>query len=368
MFGLQRMKRRYTMKLKDLLEIYADNEIHRGSFALGTRNNYLSVIRMLNTMEIVEKKVKDVHTEELQKLFTSFVNGFTEEDGKYHKPYSKSRICAFSALLTNAFAYAVYPLGVIKSNPMEHVDISVRRSEQVLFENMNRQEEILTHEQFLKICDYLNEKDNPDVLPIEIAYYTGLRIGEVCGLLWDDIHLDEQYLVVQRAVVLNCENKNRLEFTSPKRDKGRIVYFPNSLKKILVQEKKKRKGKTVRNYYMQVIENETVHYPLYFGYSNSKDEIPVDLVCVKKDGSYINRRSLSCMCTRLNNYIDGLQNFHFHMLRHTYATNLISLGMNMEEIRQLMGHNDIRTTMNIYVHNRDETLLRKVRKLDKMVE
>ena len=352
------------MKLGDLLDIYADNRIKKGTFAIGTRNNYLSVIRMLKQMDIVNKKVKDINIYELQQLFTSFVNGSESN----HATYSKSRICAYSALLTNAFDYAVYPLEIIRNNPMEHVDISSKRREDVLFENINKQEEIVTHKQFLEICDYLRERNNPNLLPIQIAYYTGLRIGEVCALVWDDIHLDEQYLEVQRAIVLNCENKNRLEFTSPKRDKGRLVYFPNSLKKILVQEKKKQKNKKSKNYYIQVIENETVHYPLYFGEINRRDKIPVDLVCVKNDGSYINRRSLSCMCSRLNSYIEGLHNFHFHMLRHTYATNLLSLGMNMEEIRQLMGHNDIRTTMNIYVHNKDEALLKKIRKLDKMSE
>ena len=42
----------------------------------------------------------------------------------------------------------------------------------------------LTHEQYLRLEDFLKAKDNPALLPIQIAYYTGLRIGEVCGLTW----------------------------------------------------------------------------------------------------------------------------------------------------------------------------------------
>ena len=38
----------------------------------------------------------------------------------------------------------------------------------------------------------------------------------------------------------------------------------------------------------------------------------------------------------------------------------------MQEVKELLGHNDIRTTMNIYVHNRDSELLQKVRKLDEL--
>ena len=41
------------------------------------------------------------------------------------------------------------------------------------------------------------KEDNPALLPIQIAYYTGLRIGEVCGLTWQDVNLDKQYLTVR---------------------------------------------------------------------------------------------------------------------------------------------------------------------------
>lgn len=41
------------------------------------------------------------------------------------------------------------------------------------------------------------------VLPIQIAYYTGLRIGEICGLTWQDINLGKQYLTVRRSIRYN---------------------------------------------------------------------------------------------------------------------------------------------------------------------
>ena len=45
-----------------------------------------------------------------------------------------------------------------------------------------------------KLTDFLEQKKPPALLAVQIAYYTGLRIGEVCGLTWQDINLDEQYL------------------------------------------------------------------------------------------------------------------------------------------------------------------------------
>ena len=51
--------------------------------------------------------------------------------------------------------------------------------------------------------DFLKKKDNPALLPMQIAYYTGLRIGEACALTWQDINLDGQYLTVRRSMRYN---------------------------------------------------------------------------------------------------------------------------------------------------------------------
>ncbi len=56
------------------------------------------------------------------------------------------------------------------------------------------------HEEYEKLIAYLEKKNPPAVLPIQIAYYAGLRIGEVCGLTWQDVNLEEQYLTVKRSV------------------------------------------------------------------------------------------------------------------------------------------------------------------------
>ena len=70
----------------------------------------------------------------------------------------------------------------------------------------------LTHEQFRALEDFLKKKENPALLPIQIAYYTGLRIGEVCALTWQDVNLDEQYLTVPPARLpswAGCRPHNR---------------------------------------------------------------------------------------------------------------------------------------------------------------
>ena len=52
----------------------------------------------------------------------------------------------------------------------------------------------LTPEEYQKLIDFLGKRSKDAILPVQIAYFTGLRIGEVAGLTWQDINLDEQYL------------------------------------------------------------------------------------------------------------------------------------------------------------------------------
>ena len=47
----------------------------------------------------------------------------------------------------------------------------------------------------------------------------------------------------------------------------------------------------------------------------------------------------------------GLSHFHFHILRHTYTSNLIQNGAAPKEVQELLGHSDISITMNIYTHS-----------------
>ena len=76
----------------------------------------------------------------------------------------------------------------------------------------------LSHETYKELMSYLQKKKNPAILPIQIAYYTGLRIGEVCGLTWQDINLEEQYLTVRRSVRYNYERKKHEVGTTKRKE------------------------------------------------------------------------------------------------------------------------------------------------------
>ena len=138
----------------------------------------------------------------------------------------------------------------------------------------------LTIEQFLMLEDFLKKKDNPALLPMQIAYYTGLRIGEACALTWQDINLDGQYLTVRRSMRYNGQ-RHKTEIGATKRKKVRTVDFCDTLADILRKAKTEQHksrfkyGELYRlNYYKEVKEKDRTYYEVYS--LPRTDEVPTD--------------------------------------------------------------------------------------------
>ena len=73
------------------------------------------------------------------------------------------------------------------------------------------------------------------------------------------------------------------------------------------------------------------------------------------------------VCRKAKKEVEGLEAFHFHMLRHTYTSNLLSGGAKPTDVQELLGHSDVNTTMSIYAHATREAKRTSARLLDKVV-
>ena len=362
-----------------LLDMWVEEELKPGSLSNGTVMAYQGTVNRIKQHPIGSRKLKTVTADHLQAYMDFLSFGGTNPDGTTAKALSKGYLRLFSAVLQGAFRFAVFPKRLITFNPMQYVVWRGKKEDYDLFSDEDGNTDstpTLSHEQYLKLEEFLKKKDNPALLPIQIAYYTGLRIGEVCGLTWQDVNLDKQYLTVRRSMRYNGA-RHKTEIGATKRKKVRTVDFCNTLAAILKAAKTEQHKNRLQygglyhlNYYTEVKEKDRTYYEVYS--LPRTDEIPegykeISFVCLRPDGAYESTSTVGIMCRTASRKVEGLEGFHFHQLRHTFTSNLLSNGAAPKDVQELLGHADVSTTMNIYAHATREAKRTSARLLDKVV-
>ena len=362
-----------------LLDMWVEEELKPGSLSNGTVMAYQGTVNRIKQHPIGSRKLKTVTADHLQAYMDFLSFGGTNPDGTTAKALSKGYLRLFSAVLQGAFRFAVFPKRLITFNPMQYVVWRGKKEDYDLFSDEDGNTDstpTLSHEQYLKLEEFLKKKDNPALLPIQIAYYTGLRIGEVCGLTWQDVNLDKQYLTVRRSMRYNGA-RHKTEIGATKRKKVRTVDFCNTLAAILKAAKTEQHKNRLQygglyhlNYYTEVKEKDRTYYEVYS--LPRTDEIPegykeISFVCLRPDGAYESPSTVGIMCRTASRKVEGLEGFHFHQLRHTFTSNLLSNEAAPKDVQELLGHADVSTTMNIYAHATREAKRTSARLLDKVV-
>ena len=139
---------------------------------------------------------------------------------------------------------------------------------------------------------------------------------------------------------------------------------------IVVTTKKGRAGVSKISY---TGEFTTRAIPSYkeFNIMNSQEQMgiykEISFVCLRLDGSLELPSTLSIVCRSVAKKLEGFEDFHFHQLRHTYTSNLLSNGAAPKDVQELLGHSDVSTTMNIYAHSTRKAKRDSARLLDKVV-
>jgi len=337
---------------------------------------YMGAVDRIKKHPIGDRKLKSVTAEHLQAYVDHLCFGGTNADGTTAKALSKGYLRQFSAVLQRAFKFAVFPKKLLSFNPMEYVVWRTQEESYDLFEDEQQEEGCtLSWEQYQKLTGFLEKKQNPALLPVQIAYYTGLRIGEACALCWQDIDLDRQCLTVRRSIRYNGK-RHKTEIGATKRKKIRTVDFCDTLAQILRKAKNEQNRNRMKygplytlNYYKEVKEKNRTYYEVYT--LQRTEETPpeyneISLVCLRPDGSYESPSAVSSILRAARKKMPELGDLHFHLFRHTFTTNLLSHGAAPKDVQELLGHADVGTTMNIYAHSTKEAKRTSARLLDKV--
>ena len=368
-----------NITLGELLDIWAEEELKTGTLSNGTVGTYLQAVNRIKQHPVSRRKLKTVTSGHLQQFMDIMSFGGTIEDF-VSKGYSKDYVKSFSAVLQQSFRFAVFPKQYITFNPMQYVVMRHKKDDMDLFaeeaDTDNGKVKPLSFEQYQKLITQLGKRSKDAILPVQIAYFTGLRLGEVAGLTWQDINLEEQYLTVRRSVRYNGAT-HKHEIGPTKRKKVRVVDFGNALADILKKARKHQLKNRMqygelyhRNFYREVTEKNRVHYEYYnLGMTEDvpEDYTEISFVCLREDGCLELPATVETACRTAARKVPELEGFHFHTLRHTYTTNLLSNGAQPKDVQELLGHSDVSTTMNVYAHATRKAKRESAKLLDKVV-
>ncbi len=367
-----------NVTLANLLDSWINEEVYVHKKSSGTVSSYINTVNRIKKHAISKRKLNSIKTEHLQHFFDTLSSSHKLADKTSSQGLSASTLKIYAAVMRSAFKFAVFPKQFITFNPMQHV--SVLRCDITnfdLFETENEVKEassVITNVQFSEIENYLKTRNIPSLLAFQIGYFTGLRLGEVCAIAWSDINLEKRCLIVRRSIAYSNICKCHCIGTT-KSKKKRTIFFGEKLAKLLNEAKLRQaenrdnyKNLYSQNYYTVEKINNRTFYTVHT--LSIEDELDakykyIDLVCIRPNGAFISQNSISSICRAIAKRVAGLENFHFHKLRHTYTTNLLDSGVSVKDVQELLGHADATTTMNIYAHSSDESKQKAALLLDK---
>lgn len=302
-----------NMRVREYMQFWLENYAEM-NLKYNTQQNYKFTISKHIDPYLGSKKLKNLTPGILQE----FIND------EYKRGFAKKTLTIVHSVLKNSLNMAVYPWGFLKENPMLYVKVP-------------RFEDHSTTKKDLKIIsldifDRINEAIPPTnsfYIPLQLGFYTGMRVSEVSGLTWDNVDLQEGKIYVEKILVAQ---KGEWVFGTPKtKSSKRTIFIGQTLIDILKTHRKKQ------------LENRIRYGDLY---------TDNNFVCTKENGKNVTPASIKSSTRTLSKKLDIA--FNFHSLRHTHATLLLENGAKMKEIQERLGHSRISVTMDTYSHVTDK--------------
>ena len=178
------------------------------------------------------------------------------------------------------------------------------------------------------ITEYLLQQIDIHKFGVLLTLYTGIRIGELCALRWNDI--TDEYIVINKTMmrIKNEQGKTEVKIGSPKSESSnRIIPTPKCLLPMINQFRSN-------------------------GYVLSNDKL-------KYTEPRLMQIKFGQMIAECN-----IEKTNFHALRHTFATRCIEAGVDVKTLSELLGHSDVKTTLNRYVHSSFELKQKSMEQLE----
>ncbi len=272
-----------------------------GEVARSTYKRYASCCKKINA-HLGDYLIQNIEPHYIQDFFSSL-----KQEG-----YKATTLQKYSALLKQIFWYAT-ELKIILQSPMPRLKI---RTTHQTYEHHTWS--ATQYKAFLSCL-----KGQPLFVPVLLAGSTGMRCGEILALKWSDIDLEKHLVHVQRSKSFD----NSLNVPKTKTSKRAIALIPfvvDALKSHALKQKANR---------------------LLFGENYFKS----DFICTHANGKPLDTNYVAKTFPR------KIKKYHFdvirfHDLRHSFATIALENGIHAKVVQEILGHSDIKVTLNTYSH------------------
>lgn len=174
-----------------------------------------------------------------------------------------------------------------------------------------------------RLTEALRERSDLSAVGILLALHSGIRIGELCALRWEDICVEQQLLHIRHTL-----QRIQVPQAAPEQPKTRLLLG-------LPKNKREREIPIHPAIFQQLQELDRIYPPS--AYLLSGTEKPVEPRTIANRFKRILKDT-------------GIRDIHFHALRHTFATCCVESNVNIPALSEMLGHSSIKITVDRYVH------------------
>ena len=263
------------------------------------------------------------------KISTQLIEKFVEEkiksgrlDGK--GGLSPKTVTDIITIVKSSMEYASYNGFPVACNLSK---LSVKKKEKEM--------RVLSAQEQKQLTSTLLEETDLCKLGVLLSLYTGIRIGELCALRWENLNPNDKTLRVR-------ETMQRIQSSEPSE---------RSKTKIVITEPKSKcsiRDIPLPDFLLQII--------------RQFQGTPKAFILTGERNRYIEPRTMQ---NRFQRYVreSGIKEANYHALRLTFATRCVEVGFEIKSLSEILGHANVNITLNRYVHSSFDLKTQNMNKL-----
>ena len=300
-----------------------------------TKSNYIYMYDHYVRKTIGKKKIASIKYTDI----IYFYKGLLDESG-----LAVNTVDGLNTVLCPTFELAVKD-DIIRKNPTKGAMAELKRNQ----EETAAKRQSLTLPEQKRFLESLDRPENLRWRPLFVVLLgTGGRIGEITGLRWSDVDMEERTISINHTLSYfedrTGDGHHKFVISKPKTAAGiRIIPMLDSVYEALQEEKRYQKMTSV-TCKEEVDGMKGFIFCNRFGGLHKPNGTNKAIARIVAD--YNAREEI--LSRKENRSEELLPHFSNHVLRHTFCTRLCERESNLKVIQYVMGHSDIRTTMNIY--------------------